>query len=67
MANHKRYPKEFKERAVRLVFENEKDSASQWAAIESVSAKLGCTRETLRRWVRQAETDQGKSERKLSV
>ena len=49
MANQKRYPKEFRERAVRLVFENEKDSKSQWAAIESVAAKLGCTKETLRR------------------
>jgi transposase len=62
MANQKRYPKEFKERAVRLVFENEKDFKSQWAAIESVALKLGCTNETLRRWLRQAEINQGQRE-----
>lgn len=59
MANEKRYPGEIKERAVRLVFEQEKEYASQWAAIKSVSGKIGCTSETLRRWVRQAEKDQG--------
>jgi transposase len=32
---------------------------SQWAAIESISAKIGCTAETLRKWVRQAERDRG--------
>ena len=32
---------------------------SQWAAISSISAKFGCTAETLRRWVRQAERDRG--------
>jgi transposase len=32
---------------------------SQWAAIESISAKIGCTAETLRRWVRQGERDSG--------
>lgn len=62
MANMKRYPKEFKERAVRLVFEQEKEYSSQWPAILSVSGKMGCTPETLRRWVRQEETDQGKHE-----
>jgi len=51
-----------KERAVRLVFEQEKEYPSQWAAIDSVARKMGCTRETLRRWVRQAETDQGNRE-----
>jgi transposase len=59
MANTKRYPKEFKERAVRLVFEQEKEYPSQWGAILSVSGKMGCTPETLRRWVRQFEVDQG--------
>jgi len=46
-------------RAVRLVFEHSEDYASQWAAIGSIAAKIGCTAETLRRWVRQAERDQG--------
>ncbi len=43
-----------------MVFEHEGDHASQWAAIGSIAAKIGCTAETLRGWVRQAERDQGK-------
>ena len=54
-----RYPKEVRERAVRLVFEHERDYPSQWAAITSIAAKLGMTAETLRTWVRQAERDEG--------
>jgi transposase-like protein len=45
---------------VRLVFEHEGEHASQWAAIGSIAAKIGCTAETLRSWVRQAERDQGR-------
>ena len=59
MSTSKRYTPEFRERAVRLVSEATKDHASQWAAIQAMSRKLGCTQETLRRWVRQAETDAG--------
>lgn len=59
MGTGKRYPNEMKERAVRLVQEQQADYESQWATIESVAAKIGCTRETLRRWVRQAERDNG--------
>lgn len=47
------------ERAVRMVSEAGSDYASQWAAITSVAAKIGCTPETLRRWIRQQETDTG--------
>ena len=54
-----RYPAEVKERAVRLVFEQQGEHGSQWAAIESIAAKMGCTAETLRNWVRQAERDSG--------
>ena len=42
-----------------MVFEAKDQYESQWAAIESIAAKIGCTAETLRRWVRQAERDQG--------
>lgn len=47
------------ERAVRLVFESREQYESQWAAIESIAGKIGCTAETLRRWVRQQERDTG--------
>jgi transposase-like protein len=43
-----------------MVLEHEGEHASQWAAISSIAAKIGCTAETLRGWVRQAERDQGK-------
>ena len=55
-----RYSPEVRERAVRLVFEHQGEHASQWAAIGSIASKMGCTAETLRKWVRQAERDQGK-------
>jgi len=59
MNTSKRYPPEVRERAVRLVQEAQEDHQSQWAAIQSVASKIGCTHESLRRWVRQAEVDQG--------
>jgi len=59
MTRQTRYPREVRERAVRLVFEHEREYDSQWATISSISAKLGMTAETLRKWVRAAETDQG--------
>jgi transposase len=43
-----------------MVFEHERDHSSQWATICSVATKIGCTSETLRSWVRQAERDQGR-------
>ena len=43
-----------------MVWEHEPEHASQWAAISSIAGKMGCTAETLRKWVRQAERDQGR-------
>src|SRR5262245_14574045 len=54
-----KYPPEFRERAVRLVFEHQGEHNTQWAAIVSIASKIGCTAETLRKWVRQAERDLG--------
>jgi len=55
-----RYPQELRERAVRLVAESREEYESEWAAIASVSAKLGIgSSETLRKWVRRAEVDAG--------
>ena len=54
-----KYPPELRERAVRMVFEHAHEYPSQWKAIESVAAKLDVHRESLRSWVRRAETDAG--------
>ena len=54
-----RFSAEVRSRAVRMVLEHQAEHASQWAAINSIAAKIGCTSETLRSWVRQAERDQG--------
>ena len=60
MKNQNRYSPEVKERAVRMVFEHGHEYNSQWSAIISISSKIGCTAETLRRWVRRVEIDSGK-------
>ena len=52
-----RYSPEVRERAVRLLFDRQSDYESQWSAMQSIASKIGCTPETLRQWVRQAETD----------
>ena len=54
-----RYSPEIRERAVRMVFEHQAEYESQWAAMNSIAGKIGCTAETLRKWVRRAEQDQG--------
>ncbi len=59
MARPSRYSPELREWAVRLVQEHAAEHPSQWAAIESIAGKMGCTRETLRKSVRQAERDAG--------
>ena len=60
MTKSTRYSPEVRERAVRLVFEHEREYPSQWSAIGSIAQKIGCAPETLRSWVRRAERDQGR-------
>jgi len=59
MARPSRYSPEVRERAIRMVREHGGEHPSEWAAIASIADKLGCTAETLRRWVRQAERNTG--------
>jgi len=59
MAKQNKYSQEVRERAVRLFRESVADHPSEWAAMQSVASKIGCTTETLRNWVRRSEVDAG--------
>ena len=60
MGRRSRFSPEVRERAVRLVLESAGEYESEWGAMVSVSEKIGCSAETLRKWVRRAERDSGK-------
>ena len=60
MGRKSKFSQEVRERAVRMVFEHRGEYASEWEALGSISGKIGCTAETLRKWVRQAEVDSGR-------
>ena len=59
MAGTSRFSAEQRVRAVRLVVEARPNYPSEWAAIESVAAKLGVSAETVRKWIRRGEVDAG--------
>ena len=61
MGRKSKYPPEVRERAVRLVVEQLGSHDSEWSAITSIAGKMGCTPETLRKWVRQSQRDAGKA------
>jgi len=60
MTRPSRFSPEVRDRAVRMVLEQQDQHESQWAAITSIAEKIGCSTETLRNWLRQAERDQGR-------
>ena len=62
MTQRTRYSQEVRERAVRMVLEHLGEYTSEWAAIQSISTKIGCSAETLRNWVRRAQVDAGSRE-----
>jgi transposase len=55
-----KFSPEVRTRAVRMVLDHKGEHASRWAAVVSISAKIGCTPQTLHEWVKKAEVDGGK-------
>ncbi len=60
MARRSRFSQEVRDRAVRMVFEHGNEHGSEWEAMCSIAEKIGCSAETLRKWVRQTEVDSGR-------
>ena len=59
MRKSTKFSPEIRERAVRMVQEHRGEYPSLWAAIESISAKIGCVPQTLNEWVKKSEIDSG--------
>jgi transposase len=59
MRKSPKFSPEVIERAVRMVYDGKDQYPSQWAAIKSIAAKIGCTGDTLRKWVHQGQRDSG--------
>ena len=55
----RQYPKDFRDRTVRLVMESREDYETEWAAIQVVASRLNVGAETLRKWMRRSEIDAG--------
>ena len=54
-----KYSPEVRERAVRMVLDNQGQHDSRWSAILSISSKIGCAPQTLNEWVKKVEVDRG--------
>ncbi len=59
MGTQKKFSPEVRERAVRLLYEQEREYGSRWEAVVALAPKFGCSAETLRSWVRKADRDAG--------
>lgn len=58
-SSNKPFPPEVRDRAVRMVAEQRSKHSSQWATIESIATKIGCSAPTLHGWVKKQEIDTG--------
>jgi len=62
MGRKSKFSQEVRERAVRMVSEHRGEYGSEWEAMVSIAEKIGCSAETLLKWVRRVEIDSGRRE-----